>query len=50
MRKVIQDGTLGISEMDRFVEPAVMRWDLNCSGGDDDAAERQVVDEDYYFE
>lgn len=37
MKKVLKDGSLGISETDRFVAPAGMNIDLSCSGGDSDA-------------
>ena len=38
MTKVIKDGTLGVSSSDRFIAPAGMNLDLNCDGGDGDAA------------
>ena len=50
MKKVLADGTLGISEDDRFLEPAGMVLDLSCSGGDDDAVAKQQKEEEYYFE
>ena len=51
MRKVIADGTLGVSENDRFIAPAGVTLDLNCTGGDYDAvADVQQKTEDYYFE
>ena len=50
MKKVLADGSLGISEMDRFVEPAGMVMDLSCSGGDEDAYAGQDSEEEYYFE
>ena len=50
MKKVLADGSLGISEMDRFVEPAGMVMDLSCSGGDEDAYAGQESEEEYYFE
>ena len=37
MRKVVEDGTLGISENDSFIAPAGVSFDLNCTGGDNDA-------------
>ena len=47
MKKVLKDGSLGISEADRFVAPAGMNIDLSCSGGDEDAdrkpAARQII-------
>src|SRR5574344_1944133 len=39
MRKVVEDGTLGISENDRFIAPAGVSFDLNCTGGDNDATD-----------
>lgn len=36
MKKVLADGTLGVSEMDRFVAPAGMTLNLACDGGDAD--------------
>ena len=50
MKKILADGTLGISEDDRFLEPAGMALDLSCSGGDDDAVAKQQKEEEYYFE
>jgi penicillin-binding protein 1A len=50
MKKILADGTLGISEDDRFLEPAGMVLDLSCSGGDDDAVAKQQKEEEYYFE
>ncbi|MCQ2165085.1 MAG: transglycosylase domain-containing protein [Bacteroidales bacterium] len=50
MKKVLKDGTLGISESDRFVAPAGMNLDLSCSGGDDDAASREQSAAEFYFE
>lgn len=51
MQKVIKDGTLGVSESDRFIAPAGVTLNLNCTGGDEDAVEdTQQKSEDYYFE
>ena len=50
MKKVLRDGTLGISESDRFISPAGMSLSLDCSGGDDDAGVREKNDAEYYFE
>ena len=52
MRKCLADGTVGISEDDRFVAPADIRLNLSCSGGDIEdttSAEGQTNEEDYYF-
>lgn len=49
MRKVLADGTLGISENDRFSAPAGISVNLDCSGGEED--EGQVESEEtYYFD
>lgn len=50
MRKVIADGTLGVTENDRFVAPAGISLNLDCSGGDEDAAGQPQEAENYYFE
>lgn len=52
MTKVLKDGTLGISESDRFVEPAGMSLNLNCDGGDGDAVTTTATEKqaDYYFD
>ena len=50
MKKVLKDGSLGISEVDRFVAPAGMNIDLSCSGGDEDADRKTSSEADYYFD
>ena len=51
MKKVLADGTLGISADDRFVAPAGEFSGLDCTGGDNDASEvDQSKEEEYYFE
>ena len=50
MKKVLADGTLGISEMDRFIAPAEMSASLDCSGGDEDATAAQGSETEYYFD
>lgn len=51
MKKVLADGTLGISESDRFVAPAGMVLDLDCTGGSEDATEKQEsLQEQYGFD
>lgn len=51
MKKVLADGTLGISAGDRFIPPAGLHLDLNCDGSDNDAASSSVRDaESYYFD
>ena len=47
---VLKDGTLGISETDRFIAPAGMNIDLSCSGGDEDADRKASSEADYYFD
>ena len=52
MKKLLADGTLGISEADFFAVPADMNINLDCSGGDSEimskSARRQ--EEQYFFE
>ena len=51
IKKVLADGTLGISADDRFVAPAGEFSGLDCTGGDNDASEvYQSKEEEYYFE
>jgi len=51
MKKCLKDGTLGISESDRFVAPAGMSLDLSCTGDEiEDAVDQQETQEEYYFE
>ena len=51
MKKVLADGTLGISADDRFVAPAGEFSGLDCTGGDNGASEvYQSKEEEYYFE
>lgn len=38
MQKVLKDGTLGISENDRFIAPSGIRLNLDCDGSDNDAS------------
>ena len=49
MKKVLQDGTLGLSEADRFVAPLGTTLNLDCDGSDADA---EVTEDDssFYFE
>ena len=49
MQKVLADGTLGVSENDRFV-PAGVKLDLNCDGSDADAVQAAKDDESHYFD
>jgi penicillin-binding protein 1A len=50
MQKVLEDGTLGVYETDRFVKPMGMELNLNCDGSDADAMVRAEEEEDYFFE
>ena len=50
MKKVLADGTLGISEDDRFVAPAGMHLNLDCDGSDNDARRSGQMTEDYFVE
>ena len=49
MQKVLADGTLGVSENDRFV-PSGVKLELNCDGSDADAAQTSQDDESLYFD
>ena len=49
MQKVLKDGTLGVSENDRFV-PSGVRLELNCDGSDADAVGSAQDDESLYFD
>lgn len=56
MKKVLEDGTLGISSNDVFVKPPGFELDLRCTGGDDDNSSvsvgntgTQVVEDDFSF-
>lgn len=53
MKKCLSDGTLGISEMDRFISPAHITFNLNCTGGDIEdmgsSADEEDETESYYF-
>ncbi len=50
MKKLIKDGTLGISENDAFIAPAGVSVNLDCTGGDDDARSSEETAADYYFD
>ena len=49
MQKVLADGTLGVSEADRFV-PSGVKLELNCDGSDADATHSANDDESRYFD
>ncbi len=50
MKKVLADGTLGVTANDRFIAPAGVVDGLGCTGSDDEVSEQQAKIEDYYFE
>ncbi len=50
MRKVLADPSCGISETDRFIEPAGLRLNLDCTGGDDDARATEQQTSEFYFD
>ena len=50
MKKVLQDGTLGLSEADRFVAPLGTTLNLDCDGSDADAEATEDEDNSFYFE
>ena len=52
MQKCLADGTVGISETDRFIAPAGINLNLSCTGGDietEETAQESGSEEDYYF-
>ena len=49
MKKVLKDGTLGISESDRFIAPAEMNIGSDCGGGTESPA-GLTGEAEYYFE
>ena len=50
MKKVLEDGTLGVYETDRFIAPPGTTLNLDCDGSDADAAVKAEEDESYFFE
>ena len=53
MKKCLEDGTLGISESDRFIAPPGFSLNLSCTGGDIEdtgAAQTEQESENYFFE
>ena len=50
MQKVLQDGTLGVYETDRFVKPMGIELNLNCDGSDSDALVASEDEEEDFFE
>ncbi|MDD6052220.1 MAG: transglycosylase domain-containing protein [Bacteroidales bacterium] len=50
MKKILADGTLGISENDVFVAPAGVNVNLDCTGGDEDASAAVEDETEYYFD
>ena len=53
MKKCLEDGTLGISESDRFIAPPGFSLNLSCTGGDIEdtgVASTEQESENYFFE
>ena len=50
MQKCLKDGSLSVSSTDRFIAPAGMDLNLDCTGGDDDESQKEQDLQDYYFE
>ena len=50
MNKVLKDGTLGISEQDKFIAPVGMTLNLDCDGSDADAETSSGYDEESFFD
>ena len=50
MQKVLQDGTLGVYETDRFMAPPGISLDLDCDGSDADAQVKAEEDDSFFFE
>ena len=48
MKKIVEDGTLGISEADRFEAPVGVHLNLDCDGSDADAVSMENDDENYF--
>lgn len=49
MKKVLNDGTLGISENDMFISPAGMTLNLDCDGSDTDSVDSFTSAEEDFF-
>ena len=49
MKKVLEDGTLGISENDKFILPGGLDVDLECDGSDQDVAKQEKEEEEDFF-
>ena len=50
LKKVLEDGTLGVYETDRFIAPPGISLELNCDGSDADASVKAEDEEEYFFE
>lgn len=50
MKKVLEDGTLGIYETDRFMPPPGISLNLDCDGSDADASVKAEEDDSFFFE
>ncbi|HIR34335.1 MAG TPA: transglycosylase domain-containing protein [Candidatus Coprenecus merdigallinarum] len=49
MQKVLQDGTLGVTSMDRFIAPPGVHFDTDCDGSDSDTVTETSQDENSFF-
>ena len=50
MQKVLEDGTLGVYDTDRFIAPPGVSLNLDCDGSDADASVKAEEDDSYFFE
>ena len=50
MKKVLEDGSLGVYETDRFMAPPGVSLNLNCDGSDADAQVKAEDEESFFFE
>ena len=50
MQKVLEDGTLGVYDTDRFIAPPGVNLNLECDGSDADASVKAEEDDSYFFE
>ena len=50
MKKVLADGTLGISADDSFSRPAGFNIDLACTGGEEDTEGETQSETEYFFD
>lgn len=50
MKKVVEDGSLGVTEADRFILPSGINVSLDCTGSDSDTTDGSSSSDDYYIE